>query len=910
MKKNYLIASLLLFIAMVGITKTQAQIMYGVTPEGGAYSSGVLFRYTPTASMQTVFSFGSPSNFKSTQLPERPRGNLILGSDGLFYGTSSYGGAFGEGTVYSYDPVGDSIHVLADFDYNLGSPEGGLVQTSSGVLYGNTEYGGINYIGSIFSVNPAIPSSFSVFHDMTNAEGGGIKSGITLHSDGMLYCVANNNGTKGHGAIIKINPSNNTVSAHFDLDTIYGFDINGKLYSYNGKLYGLAEKGGTNMRGTFFEYNPVTDTIVVLYNFITTKSTTGNYPSGGVTLVNGKFYGTTQGGGTNNHGVIFSYDLTTSTYFTEKDLDSLTDGKSPSGTLALGNDGWLYGSCNEGGAFKKGTFFKYHPITGHFVNLFNFNGLNGAWPTASTALENIDLLFTASDTIVNTPPFIIQFTNHTPSPSKFIWHWEFGDGSVSYQKNPSHTYTNNGSYTVTLIALDTVLQKQDTLMKQSYLTLSGAAACPVVANVSPAGFINICDGDSVKLSSTNNNSTNTYQWLRTGLVLSGANDSVYWAKQTGYYQVQVSDGNCWNFSNVAFVQKYPSSPPVIWHWGLFTPCSNDSVKLQLNNNYGNLLWSTGDTSSFIYVKKSGYYTVSTINNNGCNVTSPPHMVNAAMVDAPELCIVGVDSASGHNIIVWNQTTDVRIDSFRVYKEGTINNQFELIAAKARSETAMFIDVNSDPRKMAYRYRLMAIDSCGMETPVGPYHKTIHLQVNIGLGNTWNLHWNNYEGTLLGSYKIYRGTDSLQMQLVAIVPSTVHSYTDLNPPTGDVFYLLKVDLPTACNPGGGSTYNLSSSNFFNTKDATVGIEKIKMHDISLSVFPNPNNGQFTLKVESVVAKRMNVVIFNSLGSLVYTEQLSINGTLNKNINLSNLSKGVYFIRLQTNEDVVIRKIIIQ
>jgi len=149
-----------------------------------------------------------------------------------------------------------------------------------------------------------------------------------------------------------------------------------------------------------------------------------------------------------------------------------------------------------------------------------------------------------------------------------------------------------------------------------------------------------------------------------------------------------------------------------------------------------------------------------------------------------------------------------------------------------------------------------------------------------------------------------------MQLVAVVPSTVHSYTDLNPPTGDVFYLLKVDLPKACNPGGGNTYSLSSSNFFNTKDATVGIEKIKMHDISLSVFPNPNNGQFTLKVESTVAKQMNVVIFNSLGSLIYSEQLNINGTLTKNMNLSNLSKGVYFIRLQTNDDVVIRKIIIQ
>lgn len=911
MMKNYLLTlSIALFISMLGINKTQAQIMYGVTPQGGANQSGILFKYTATGSIQKLVDFGNSDNWKFGNAPSAPEGNFVRGSNGLLYGITKWGGVFGEGTVYSYEPIGDSIHILANFDYNSGSPERGLVLTTSGILYGSTEFGGTYYNGLLFSVNPA-NDSLKLFHSLNYSNGYGIKSGFTLHSDGMLYGAATYGATYNHGAIVKIDPSNDNVSYHFTFDSLSGYNVQGKLYSYNGKLYGLAMNGGADMRGTIFEYNPVNDALTVLYFFTSAKSSTGNYPSGGLNMVNGKLYGTTTKGGANNHGVIFSYDLATGTYNTEKELDSLTHGKSPSGTLALGNDGWLYGSCNDGGAFNNGTFFKYHPVTGSFVKLFDFNGIDGSHPTVGTAIETTELAFTASDTVLTSPPFNIQFTNNTPNPSKYIWHWEFGDGTVSYQASPSHTYTNNGSYTVSLIAYDTVLQRQDTLMKQNYLTLSGGAGCPVGANIAPSGMIYICAGDSVKLSANNSNSSNSYQWLRTGIYINGANDSVYWAKQPGYYQVRVDDGNCWNFSNIAFVQQYPSSPPIIYHWGSFTPCSNDSLELQINNNlYGNLLWSTGDTTNSIYVKTSGYYTVSTVDNNNCKLTSPPHIVNAAMVNAPELCIVGVDSASGHNIIVWNQSNDLRIDSFKVYKEGMINNQFIFLASKSRTEPAVFIDQNSDPRVMAYRYRLMAVDSCGTETPVGHYHKTIHLQVNIGIGNTWNLHWNNYEGAQLGSYKIYRGTDSLQMQLLTVVPTSVHSYTDLNPPAGDVYYLLKVDLPMACNPGGGSTYNLSSSNFFNTKNATVGVEMIKMHDISLSVYPNPNNGRFTLKLESSIAKRMNIGIFNSLGSLVYSEQLNIVGTLNKTMDLRNLSKGVYFIRLQTIDDVVIRKVIIQ
>jgi len=58
--------------------------------------------------------------------------------------------------------------------------------------------------------------------------------------------------------------------------------------------------------------------------------------------------------------------------------------------------------------------------------------------------------FTA-DITKGTPPMTVQFTDKTTG-SPTSWLWEFGDGELSADQNPCHTYTSAGSYTVTLTA--------------------------------------------------------------------------------------------------------------------------------------------------------------------------------------------------------------------------------------------------------------------------------------------------------------------------------------------------------------------------------------------------------------------------------------------------------------------------
>jgi len=77
-----------------------------------------------------------------------------------------------------------------------------------------------------------------------------------------------------------------------------------------------------------------------------------------------------------------------------------------------------------------------------------------------------EVLFKA-DTTEGCAPVTINFTNLSV-PSGDIWQWDFGDGGSSTQENPSHTYTSNGNYSVTL-AVSTNEGCDDTLTWNNYI---------------------------------------------------------------------------------------------------------------------------------------------------------------------------------------------------------------------------------------------------------------------------------------------------------------------------------------------------------------------------------------------------------------------------------------------------------
>jgi hypothetical protein len=81
---------------------------------------------------------------------------------------------------------------------------------------------------------------------------------------------------------------------------------------------------------------------------------------------------------------------------------------------------------------------------------------------------------------------------------------------------------------------------------------------------------------------------------------------------------------------------------------------------------------------------------------------------------------------------------------------------------------------------------------------------------------------------------------------------------------------------------------------------IGIEE--ENKIDLSIYPNPNNGNFNISLDGQSENNIEIVIKNILGQIVHEN--NINSSTNSiDLNLQHLKKGVYIVDLLDNNSVV-------
>ena len=574
----------------------------------------------------------------------------------------------------------------------------------------------------------------------------------------------------------------------------------------------------------------------------------------------------------------------------------------------------LYGSPSNGifsgNGISANEFYPNIAGPGNHTITYSYTDANQCSASESSITKVLSPpTFVATPVSLTSPPFNVVISN-TSSTSYHTWLWNFGDGSISDVKSPTHTYLYNGSYSITLLAVDTINQKVDTVSQIITCTGGIVNPCIIVSELTQSqSFAMICEGDSVRLSATQHSNI-IYAWTHNGAVVSGATDSVFYAKLPGFYMAVLTDNVCSKVTTNYFVlANHPIVAPAITTIGNIAPCSNDSLKLEASSGFSSYLWNNGKVGSYIYVNSSDYYSVSAINNYSCRVSSPVTIINASMAQIPKICAVSTLTNANHNIIQWLPEATLALDSFRVYRETSISNKYDYIGGVAYNDPSEFEDLQSNTAVRQYRYKITAIDTCGVETPTSLGHKSLHLQVNAAIGGHWNLIWQTYEGFSFGSYNIYRGTDSLNMSLLTTVSSSINAFTDLNNPAGDIYYQIEVVSTTACQ---AKSYGTSLSNIFNTKYSTgVGVNVVSSSGASISIYPNPNKGQFTLIIQanSNHTRKYQLEIYSTIGQLVFSDNIEFNGSIKKPMHLEGLSKGVYIVRLRSKAEVLTSRFII-
>ncbi len=79
-------------------------------------------------------------------------------------------------------------------------------------------------------------------------------------------------------------------------------------------------------------------------------------------------------------------------------------------------------------------------------------------------------------------------------------------------------------------------------------------------------------------------------------------------------------------------------------------------------------------------------------------------------------------------------------------------------------------------------------------------------------------------------------------------------------------------------------------------------------LALTIYPNPNNGRFTLDFSNINGK-VNYQIFDAKGSFVFGDEFTTNGNAIKELSLD-LVPGIYFVKLNSNTKSLIKKLIVE
>ncbi len=312
------------------------------------------------------------------------------------------------------------------------------------------------------------------------------------------------------------------------------------------------------------------------------------------------------------------------------------------------------------------------------------------------------------------------------------------------------------------------------------------------------------------------------------------------------------------------------------------------------------------TSKTISGLATGTYTFTVTNASGCtSVTSANVVINAqpqsTAPSTPNICIVGV--ANNKNLVVWEKPVTTAIDSFVIYRESlTATNVFKRIGSVSYDSMSTFNDNTSNPDTQSNRYEISAKSKCGVESALSAPHKTMHLSINKGVGNGWNLIWESYEGFTVSSYRIYRGTSPTSMVIIGSTAASGNIYSDTNAPAGSLYYQVEVLSPVPCNP----TRTISSS-LSNIVTSTITTSINENESSYLNIYPNPANDKINMDLGSNVYANATMKIYSIEGRLMLENLLVSTHT---EIVVSELPNGIYFIQILNGEKLINQKLIVK
>jgi hypothetical protein len=326
---------------------------------------------------------------------------------------------------------------------------------------------------------------------------------------------------------------------------------------------------------------------------------------------------------------------------------------------------------------------------------------------------------------------------------------------------------------------------------------------------------------------------------------------------------------------------------------------------QLNGmamGYDSLLWTTSGTGTFsnpkilnpLYTPSTGDITAGSVNLTLYAYSALTHDTSSMMTltigPAPQVNAGGPQeicagaaytatnaTATNYNALLWTSSGD-----------GVFDNATTLHTMYTPGTTDL---VNGS----AYLRLALTPSTTGCPVTIDSLKLTINALPDVKLGNDTSICANHH---IVLDPKVTGATSYLWHPSGATTPTITVDSTGV----GLGFKTITVDVTNAKNCVGSGTIKISF------KDCS-GIGELK--DVSFRMYPNPNNGLFTLELNASQKENLSINVMNISGVTVYTlDNLEVSGFVSKNMDLGTLPEGTYVLRLSNGKESTMRKLVIK
>ncbi len=429
-----------------------------------------------------------------------------------------------------------------------------------------------------------------------------------------------------------------------------------------------------------------------------------------------------------------------------------------------------------------------------------------------------------------------------------------------------------------------------------------------------ASIVNSACGASdgtITLTVTGGDGTYTYAWRDEDNNSIGSNSPNLTGAFGGLYTCDITDGNGCAYQWTGVVNDN-GAPVVTINSITNAGCTNDgAINMSFTTtaplNY--IEWSNGASTEDISNLAAGTYAVWVVDQNGCTGMGEATVYPASPA-TPEICAVTVDSATTRNLVVWEKPVTTEISHYNIYREGSQAGVYVKIDSVLYTEDSEFVDPIASPMVRSWRYKISAVNNCGIESSRSDYHKTIHATINLGLGGNINLLWDAYEGLTYTSISCWRNTDVNGFELLWTNPSTQFSFTDTPPSTINLDYVLGFPLASTCSSSllKAQDYNGTRSNrsagIFN--GSGLGLDDVNTTDFDVSIYPNPAKESTNVHITGSANGLFDVEIIDARGRVVKT----ISEQQRKfTLDLNQFENGIYYLTITNNNIKKISKLIV-